>query len=128
MGLIPHCGVHVSVAMVFVPATLTVRHLRRKGPTINDADLSFDLRSRTGLWRCPVAGCARCAAPEAVTQERKPCPQCGAPPDRSARGWRATRLYDYRCKHCYNAAAQRTKRRGEELRKKRKLRYALIGT
>lgn len=56
------CPVHIAVEMRFVARPLKdAPRLRRKGPTLNDVDASFDVRKRPGILRCAVPGCARCA-------------------------------------------------------------------
>jgi hypothetical protein len=115
-----HCPFHVATEMVFEPRVDHGRRLRRKGPTINDVDLSFDMRSRLGIFRCPVPHCAQVAAPEYVAPEAKLCPRCGEKSDATKE---RQRHRDYTCINCMRI------RNGywERLREKRAARYAATG-
>ena len=97
----PRCPVHIGVAMTFVLATAPKRGLRRRGQGLAEVARHDPIRTRPGIFRCAVPGCARCEVLETVEDNYVKCPACQAAPDTH---WHAPRMYDHRCKRCYQNA------------------------
>lgn len=60
MAEVPHCPVHVSVPLVFVPVVRGAGRKPRKRISVNERLLDVEaILAREGIYRCPFAHCAR---------------------------------------------------------------------